>query len=140
VGSEYCIKSAFISGPNALLQLPLASVVRFQVGWLSGAVSVLLMNMSNSDSSSARLSADDWERIARYVTGEAARGEAQITQRWVEADAHRMEIVRLLESIVRNVDREDSSAGGIQPATSQRMDSLYSANADHAAWRDPLVA
>jgi transmembrane sensor len=66
------------------------------------------MNMSNPDGGSAEITPDEWERIARYVTGEAGAGEAAIIQRWVEADSHRLEIVRLLESIVRNVGREDS--------------------------------
>jgi len=68
------------------------------------------MNMSNPDGGSAKISPDEWERIARYVTGEAGPGEAEITKRWVEADSHRVEIVRLLESIVRNVETDDSSA------------------------------
>src|SRR5438552_11394331 len=71
------------------------------------------MNMSNPDGRSAKISPDEWERIARYVTGEAGPGEAEITRRWVEADTHRVEIVRLLESIVRNVEREDSSATAV---------------------------
>ncbi len=71
------------------------------------------MNMSNPDGRSAKISPDEWERIARYVTGEAGPGEAEITRRWVQADSHRVEIVRLLESIVRNVDREDSSATAV---------------------------
>ena len=68
------------------------------------------MNMSNPDGGSAKISPDEWERIARYVTGEAGPGEAEITKRWVEADPHRGEIVRLLQSIVRNVERDDASA------------------------------
>ena len=68
------------------------------------------MNMSNPDGGSAKITPDEWERIARYVTGEADPREALITQRWVEADSHRLQIVRLLESIVRNVGREDSPA------------------------------
>ncbi|HEY3133288.1 MAG TPA: FecR domain-containing protein [Gemmatimonadaceae bacterium] len=68
------------------------------------------MNMSNPDERSAKISADEWERIARYVTGEAGPTEADLTKRWVEADSHRVEVVRLLESIVRNVEREESSA------------------------------
>lgn len=71
------------------------------------------MNMLNPDGGSAKISPDEWERIARYVTGEAGPGEAELTQRWVEADPHRVQIVRLLESIVRNVDREDSSATAV---------------------------
>jgi transmembrane sensor len=68
------------------------------------------MNMSNPDGGSAKISPDDWERIARYVTGEAGSGEAEITKRWVEADLHRAEIVQLLESIIRNVSADDSVA------------------------------
>ena len=108
--AEDSIEGAFVSSPDALLQRPLAGVVRFQVGWRSGGVSVLLMNMSNPDEHSAKISPDEWERIARYVTGEAGPSEADLTSRWVEADSHRAEVVRLLESIIRNVEREDSSA------------------------------
>lgn len=68
------------------------------------------MNMTNPDGGSAKISPDDWERIARYVTGEAGSGEAEITKRWVEADPHRAEIVQLLESIIRNVSADDSVA------------------------------
>lgn len=67
------------------------------------------MNMPNPDGPS-RISPDEWERIARYVTGETGPGEAEVTKRWVEADSHRAEIVRLLESIVRNVGHDDSAA------------------------------
>ena len=57
------------------------------------------MNMSNSDRGSADISPDDWERIARYVTGEAVGGESETTKRWIEADPFRADVVRLLESI-----------------------------------------
>ncbi len=66
------------------------------------------MNMSNSDRGSADISPDDWERIARYVTGEAAAGETETTRRWIDADPHRGDVVRLLESIV--ADRADDSS------------------------------
>ena len=66
------------------------------------------MNMSKPDEGSANISPDDWERIARYLTGEAGAGEAEATERWVEADAHRIRIVRLLETVLANVAREDS--------------------------------
>jgi transmembrane sensor len=69
---------------------------------------VLLMNMSNSDRGSSNISPDEWERIARYLTGEASSVEAEATRRWVEADPHRVEMVRLLESVLANVSREDS--------------------------------
>jgi len=68
------------------------------------------MNMSNPGGTPTSITPDDWERIARYVTGEAAAGEVEITRRWVEGDPHRAEIVRLLESIVRNVESDESSA------------------------------
>ncbi|MFL5501185.1 MAG: FecR family protein [Gemmatimonadaceae bacterium] len=68
------------------------------------------MNMSNPGGTPAGITPDEWERIARYVTGEAGPGEVEITRRWIEADSHRAEIVRLLESIVRNVERDESSA------------------------------
>ncbi|HMH25641.1 MAG TPA: hypothetical protein VK542_03545, partial [Gemmatimonadaceae bacterium] len=67
------------------------------------------MNMSKPDEGSAYLSPDDWERIARYLTGEAGAGEAEATERWVEADLHRIKVVRLLETVLANVAREDSS-------------------------------
>src|SRR5437762_7399387 len=71
------------------------------------------MNMSNPDGGSAKITPDEWERIARYVTGEAGQREAEITERWVEADPHRLEIVRLLQSIVRNVETEDFAAAPV---------------------------
>jgi len=66
------------------------------------------MNMSNPDGGSANLSPAEWERIARYVTGEAAAGEADETRRWIEADIHRVKLVHLLESILANVASDDS--------------------------------
>src|ERR1700730_12434920 len=67
------------------------------------------MNMSKRDEGSANITPDDWERIARYLTGDAGSGEAEATERWVEADPHRVEIVQLLESVLANVAREDSA-------------------------------
>ena len=66
------------------------------------------MNMSIQDGGSANINPDDWERIARYVTGEAGASEAAATKRWIEADSHRVEVVRLLESILANVARDDA--------------------------------
>ncbi len=68
------------------------------------------MNMPSPDGPSPRISPDEWERIARYVTGEAGPSETEATKRWADADPHRAELVRLLESIVRNVERDESSA------------------------------
>ena len=42
VGAEYRIEGALVSGTDAFLERPLARIVRIQVGWRSGAVSVLL--------------------------------------------------------------------------------------------------
>jgi transmembrane sensor len=67
------------------------------------------MNMSKPDEGSENISPDDWERIARYLTGEAGVGEAEATERWVEADPHRIKVVRLLETVLANVARENSS-------------------------------
>src|SRR5438552_5873576 len=67
------------------------------------------MNMSNSDGGSSDISPDDWERIARYLTGEASSAETEATKRWVEVDPHRTEMVRLLESVLANVSRDSSS-------------------------------
>ncbi len=67
------------------------------------------MNMANTDGGSADISPDEWERIARFLTGEASPREAEATRRWVEADRHRVEMVRLLESVLANVSREHSS-------------------------------
>lgn len=83
------------------------------------------MNMSNTDEGSANISPDEWERIARYLTGEASSGEAEATRRWVEADRHRVAMVRLLESVLANVSREDSSDIDVESAlknTKSRLD------------------
>jgi transmembrane sensor len=71
------------------------------------------MNMSNPDGGSAKISPDEWERIARYVTGESGPAETESTKRWVDADTHRAEIVHLLESIVRNVAQDDRTRADI---------------------------
>ena len=81
------------------------------------------MNMSNSDRHSADISPDDWERIARYVTGEAAASEAETTRRWIDADPHRGDVVRLLESIQANVadDMSDIDVESALAAVKTRM-------------------
>lgn len=68
------------------------------------------MNMSKPDEGSANINSDEWERIARYLTGEAGSGEAEATRGWIEADSHRAEVVRLLQSVLANVSREESSS------------------------------
>ena len=76
------------------------------------------MNMSNPDGGSVNISPDDWERVARYVTGEAVGGEAEETKRWIEAEIHRVNLVHLLESIVANVPRNDASDIDVERALS----------------------
>jgi transmembrane sensor len=79
-------------------------------------VSDLLMNMSNSGRGSAGISPDGWERIARYVTGEAGAGEAETTRLWIDADPHRGDVVRLLASILSNVADDDTSDIDVESA------------------------
>jgi transmembrane sensor len=67
------------------------------------------MNMPKLDEGSANIGPDEWERIARYLTGEAGSGEAEATRGWIETDPHRVKVVRLLESVLANVSRVDSS-------------------------------
>lgn len=74
------------------------------------------MNMSKPDEGSAAISPDEWERIARYLTGEAGSGEAEATRGWVETDPHLVKVVRLLESVLANVSREDSSDINVESA------------------------
>ena len=74
------------------------------------------MNMSKPDEGSANISPDEWERIARYLTGEAGSGEAEATRGWVETDPHLVKVVRLLESVLANVSREDSSDINVESA------------------------
>ena len=77
------------------------------------------MNMSKPDEGSANITTDEWERIARYLTGEAGSSEAEATRRWIEEDPHRAKVVRLLESILINVSREDSSHIDVESALKQ---------------------
>ncbi|HEY1953310.1 MAG TPA: FecR domain-containing protein [Gemmatimonadaceae bacterium] len=64
------------------------------------------MNMANSGPN-PEISPDDWERIARYITGEATAAEAAATHRWMQADPQRIALIRLLESVLENVPRDD---------------------------------
>lgn len=74
------------------------------------------MNMSKPDDGSANISPDEWERIARYLTGEAGSGEAEATRGWIEVDPHRVKVVRLLESVLANASHEDSSDVDVEGA------------------------
>jgi transmembrane sensor len=81
------------------------------------------MNMSNSDRGSGDISPNDWERIARYITGEAVESEAETTRRWIDADPHRGDVVRLLESVLANKadDNSDIDVEGALSAVKTRM-------------------
>jgi transmembrane sensor len=71
-------------------------------------VSVLLLNMSNSGGGSSKIAPEDWDRVARYLAGEAEPREAESTRRWLEADAERLAMVNALQAALVNVSREDS--------------------------------
>ena len=71
-------------------------------------MSVLLLNMSNSGGGSSKIAPEDWDRVARYLAGEAEPREAESTRRWLEADAERLAMVNALQAALVNVSREDS--------------------------------
>src|ERR1700687_2256577 len=64
--------------------------------------------MSNSEGGSSKIAPEDWDRVARYLAGEAEPREAESTRRWLEADAERLAMVNALQSALENVSREDS--------------------------------
>src|SRR3982750_3463437 len=70
------------------------------------------MNMPNSDANPSNISPDDWERIARYITGEANAAEIEATRLWIETAPDRRAVVRLLETVVANVARAEPPAPG----------------------------
>jgi transmembrane sensor len=79
-------------------------------------VSVLLLNMSISGEGSSKIAPEDWDRIARYLAGEAEPREAESTKRWLEADAERLAMVNALEAALVNVSREDSREPDVESA------------------------
>ena len=54
-------------------------------------------------SETSDLSPEDWERIARYLTGEADSVETEGTRRWVAEDPGRQELVRRTETALAAV-------------------------------------
>ncbi|HEY8833511.1 MAG TPA: FecR domain-containing protein [Gemmatimonadaceae bacterium] len=64
--------------------------------------------MSNFAEGPSRIAPEDWDRIARYLAGEAESREAESTKRWLEADAERLAMVNALQAALVNVSREDS--------------------------------
>jgi transmembrane sensor len=79
-------------------------------------VSVLLLNMSNSAEGSSKIAPEDWDRVARYLAGEAEPREAESTRRWLEADAERLAMVNALQAALVNVSREDSRKPDVESA------------------------
>jgi transmembrane sensor len=65
--------------------------------------------MSNSSGGSSKIAPEDWDRVARYLAGEAEPREAEATRLWLEADAERLAMVTALEAALANVARDDSA-------------------------------
>jgi transmembrane sensor len=74
------------------------------------------MNMSNSDGGSSKIAPEDWDRVARYLAGEAEPREKESTRRWLEADAERLAMVNALQAALVNVSREDSRKLDVESA------------------------
>jgi transmembrane sensor len=74
------------------------------------------MNMSNSGGTPSKIAPEDWDRIARYLAGEAEPREAESTRRWLEADDERLAMVNALQAALVNVSREDSRKPDVESA------------------------
>jgi transmembrane sensor len=74
------------------------------------------MNMSNSAEGPSKIAPEDWDRIARYLAGEAEPREKESTRRWLEADAERLAMVNALQAALVNVSREDSRKPDVDSA------------------------
>jgi transmembrane sensor len=72
--------------------------------------------MSNSAERPSNIAPEDWDRIARYLAGEAEPREAESTRRWLEADAERLAMVNALQAALVNVSREDSGEPDVESA------------------------
>jgi transmembrane sensor len=72
--------------------------------------------MSNSPEGPSRIAPEDWDRIARYLAGEAEPREAESTRRWLEADAERLAMVNALQAALVNVSREESRKPDVESA------------------------
>jgi transmembrane sensor len=72
--------------------------------------------MSNSSGGPSKIAPEDWDRVARYLAGEAEPREAELTRRWLEADAERLSMVKALESALANVSREASDQTNVESA------------------------
>jgi transmembrane sensor len=72
--------------------------------------------MSNSAEGPPKIAPEDWDRIARYLAGEAEPREKESTRRWLEADAERLAMVNALQAALVNVSREDSRKPDVEGA------------------------
>src|ERR1700693_3460497 len=72
--------------------------------------------MSNSDGGSSKIAPEDWDRVARYLAGEAEPREKESTRRWLEADAERLAMVNALPAALVNVSRADSRKLDVESA------------------------
>ena len=72
--------------------------------------------MSNSPDGPSKIAPEDWDRIARYLAGEAEPREKESTRRWLEADAERLAMVNALQAALVNVSREDSRKPDVESA------------------------
>ncbi len=103
-------------------------------------MSVLLLNMSNSSERPSNIAPEDWDRIARYLAGEADSREAESTRRWLEADAERLAMVNALQAALVNVSRENSRRPDVESAlrkVKSRSDRTKSAPSPGAGREDP---
>jgi transmembrane sensor len=74
------------------------------------------MNMSNPGGGPSKIAPEDWDRVARYLAGEAEPREKESTRRWLEADAERLAMVNALQAALVNVSREDSRKTDVESA------------------------
>lgn len=81
-------------------------------------MSVLLMNMSNSPGGSARFAPEDWDRVARYLAGEAQPEEMDSIRRWLEAEPERMVMINTLQQALASASSADDSAIDVDGALS----------------------
>lgn len=74
------------------------------------------MNMANSESGSPAIPPEDWDRIARYLAGEAGPREMRATRAWLESDANRFKIVEALQTALANTSREERTELDVEKA------------------------
>ncbi|MDQ6873062.1 MAG: FecR domain-containing protein [Gemmatimonadota bacterium] len=72
--------------------------------------------MPNSAEGPSRIAPEDWDRIARYVAGEAEGREPESTRRWLESDAERLTMVNALQAALLNVSREETRKPDVESA------------------------